>query len=47
MAKILQFRSQDRFRRVRIFDRERHTVWIRVTDIALAESTRHQAQYAI
>lgn len=47
MANILKFPSQGRFRRVRIFDRERHTVWIRVTDVALAEVARHQAQFAI
>ena len=47
MAKILPFRAPTRIRRVLISNRERHTVWIRVTDRMLAEVTRWQSQYAI
>lgn len=47
MAKILPFRAPTRIRRVLISNRERHTVWIRVTDHRLAKVTRWQSQYAI
>lgn len=47
MAKILPFRAPTRIRRVLINNRERHTVWIRVTDRVLAKVTRWQSQYAI
>ncbi len=47
MAKILPFRMPTRIRRVLIDNRGRHTVWIRVSDRALAKVTRSQSQYAI
>jgi len=47
MAKILQFRKPTSIRRVLISNRREHIVWLRATKEALAEVTRHQAQYAI
>lgn len=47
MAIVLPFKTPTRIRRVLIFDRELHTVWLRVSDRTLADVTRHQAQYAI
>ncbi|HEV2568240.1 hypothetical protein [Sphingomonas sp.] len=47
MAKVLTFRAPTRIRRVHINNRERHTVFIRVTNRMLAKVTRWQSQYAI
>lgn len=47
MAKILQFRAPTRIRRVLINNREKHTVWIRVTKRQMAKVIRWQSQYAI